>query len=392
MDINPGEGLHYLDNAATTFPKPESVLQAAVHFCATACVNPGRSTFDLAMEAESMLDDCRTALSNFFGGSDPNRLVFGYNATDALNLAIYGMLRKGGHVVSTQLEHNSVLRPIAHCEDEFGASATFLPFNGNGYVDPDDVRKAIGKDTKLVVVNHASNVLGTVQPVAEIGAICREAGVPFLIDAAQSAGVIPIDMKSMNIDMVAFTGHKSLMGPMGIGGLCVGEGVELAHTRAGGTGVKSAVRRHLDEYPFRLEFGTPNMMGIAGLFSGVAFIAKRGGVEKIHAEEMKLAQVLWETLRATEGVTLYCADSLDQRTPVFSFNFDGTDPAQAGTRLDVDYSVACRTGLHCAPLVHEGIGTAPAGAVRFSLGPLTLMEDVEAAAKAVRSLAAELRA
>ncbi len=390
MDIDPGKGLHYLDNAATTFPKPESVLEAAVHFCATACVNPGRSTFDLAMEAESMLDDTRATLSNFFGGSDPNRLVFGYNATDAMNLAIFGRLRHGGHVVSTQLEHNSVLRPIAHCVDDFGARSTLVPFDGRGYVDPDAIGKAIEKDTRLVVVNHASNVIGTVQPVSEIGAICREAGVPFLIDAAQSAGVIPIDMKSMNIDMVAFTGHKSLMGPMGIGGLCVGEGVELAHTRAGGTGVKSAVRRHLDEYPFRLEYGTPNMMGIAGLFSGIAFIADHGGVAKIHAEEMKLARVLWDALRETEGVTLYCADSLEHRTPVFSFNFDGVDPAQAGTRLDVDYSVACRTGLHCAPLVHKAIGTAPSGAVRFSVGPLTKLADVEAGAEAVKGLMKEI--
>ncbi len=179
MELYTGEGLHYLDNAATTFPKPESVLQQAVKFCATACVNPGRSTFDLALEAETMLDDARKKMMTFFNGTDPNRLVFGYNATDALNLAIFGMMKRGGHVVSTHLEHNSVLRPIAHCEDEHGARSTLVPFDEAGYVDPDDVRRAIEGDTKLVVVNHGSNVLGTVQPVKEIGAICREAGVPF---------------------------------------------------------------------------------------------------------------------------------------------------------------------------------------------------------------------
>lgn len=388
MEFPLGHGLHYLDNAATTFPKPESVLQHAVTFCASACVNPGRSTFDLAVEAETMLLEARQKLTKLFGGKDPNRLTFGYNATDALNLVIFGIMRHGGHVVTTRLEHNSVLRPVAHCEDEFGAEATFVPFDGDGFVDPDDVRKAIRPDTKLVVVNHGSNVLGVVQAVGEIGAVCREAGVTFCIDAAQTAGVIPIDMQAMHIDIVAFTGHKSLLGPMGIGGLCVGQGVEIGHSRAGGTGVKSAQRLHLDEYPYRLEFGTPNMMGIAGLSKGVDFIEQQGGVQRVHAREMELAAILWEGLRTTDKVTLYCAKHLERRTPVFSFNIDGMDPSQVGTRLDVDFDVACRTGLHCAPLVHEDIGTAPDGAVRLSIGPLTKEEDVRAAVDAVRELAA----
>jgi cysteine desulfurase family protein len=391
FSLDAGQNLHYLDNAATTFPKPKSVLETAVKFCATACVNPGRSTFDLALEAETMLLGARTSLSRLFGGTDPERLVFGYNATDALNLVIFGILRNGGHVVSTRLEHNSVLRPIAHCVDDFGAESTLVPFDGRGYVDPQDIRRAIRPDTKLVIVNHGSNVIGTVQPVAEVGAVCRDAGVPLCIDAAQTAGVFPIDMQAMNIDIVAFTGHKSLLGPMGIGGLCVGEGVDIPHSRGGGTGVASAHRRHLDEYPFRLEYGTPNMMGIAGLSKGVEYIESQGGVEAIHRREMKLARILWEGLRATEGVTLFCADSLEQRTPVFSFLIDGLDPAQAGTRLDVDFNVACRTGLQCAPLVHEDIGTAPEGTIRFSLGPLTEERDVRAGVEAVQELAAEKR-
>ena len=391
MDVDPGKALHYLDNASTTFPKPAQVMEAMAQFWASACVSPGRSTFDLATVADSVLGGCRKKLNDLFNGPGPERVVFGYNATDALNLAIFGMLKGGGHVVSTRLEHNSVLRPIAHCVDDFKARATLVPFDARGYVDPDDVRKAIEKDTRLVVVSHASNVLGTVQPVSEIGAICREAGVPFCIDAAQSAGVIPIDMKEMNVDLVAFTGHKSLLGPMGIGGLCVGAGVDIPHTRAGGTGVQSAARRHLDEYPFRLEYGTPNMLGIMGLSRSVAFIAEQGGVAAVHARELELAKVLLKALRETDGVTAYCADSLERRTAVFAFNFQGMDPAQAGTRLDVDYDVACRTGLHCAPLVHELIGTAPDGAVRFSVGPLTTMADVEAGARAIQALAAEVR-
>ncbi|MBI4703354.1 MAG: aminotransferase class V-fold PLP-dependent enzyme [Deltaproteobacteria bacterium] len=391
MHADAAKGLHYLDNAATTFPKPESVLQTAVKFCASACVNPGRSTFDLAIEAEDMLRQARTKLTRLFGGTDPNRLVFGYNATDGLNLVIFGMLRRGGHVVSTRLEHNSVLRPIAHCVDDFGAQATLVPFDGHGYVDPDDVRRAIRPDTKLVVVDHASNVIGTVQPVREIGAICREREVPLCIDAAQTGGMVPIDMQAMMVDIVAFTGHKSLLGPMGIGGLCVGPDIEIEHSRAGGTGVNSARRRHLEEYPYRLEFGTPNMMGIAGLASGVDFIEQRGGVAAVYEREMALARILWEGLRETDGVTLYCADSLAARTPVFSFNIAGFDPAEAGARLDVDFNVACRTGLQCAPLVHETIGTSPAGTVRFSLGPFTTEADVRAGVAAVRELAAERR-
>ncbi len=391
MEIDPGAGLHYLDNAATTFPKPATVLQAMIDFATTAGVTPGRSTFDLAMVAESMVDGCRKAICDLFHGPSPDRVVFGHNATDALNLVIFGLLGRGGHAVSTRLEHNSVLRPIAHCVDDAGARATLVPFDGRGYIDPDDVKRAIQPDTRLVVITHASNVLGTVQPVAEIGAICRAAGVPLCLDASQSAGVVPIDMNAMHLDVVAFTGHKSLIGPTGTGGLCVGESVEIPLTRAGGTGVKSAARRHLEEYPLRLEYGTPNTIGIAGLARGLALIAEQGGVEAVHAREMALARVLWQALAETDGVTTYCAESLENRTPVFAFNFDGMDPAQAGARLDVDFDVACRTGLHCAPLVHESLGTAPAGSVRFSVGALTTRADVDAGAAAIRALAKEIR-
>ena len=386
-----GGGPHYLDNASTTFPKPPEVLRAMVDFAAAAGVTPARSASDLAMVAESMVEGCRRAVCALFHGPRPDRVVFGHNATDALNLVILGLLSDGGHVVSTRLEHNSVLRPIAHCMDEFGARATLLPFDGRGAVDPDDVRRAIRKDTRLVVLNHASNVLGTIQPVAAIGAVCRAAGVPLCLDAAQSAGAVPIDMRAMHVDVVAFTGHKSLLGPTGTGGLCVGEGVEIPLTRAGGTGVRSAERRHPADYPLRLEYGTPNTMGIAGLARGLAFLAERGGVGAIRAREMELARVLHQALRETGGVTLYGDGPLKDRTPVFACNFDGLDPAEAGARLDVDHDVVCRTGLHCAPLLHESLGTAPAGAVRFSIGPLTTRADVEAGAAAIRALAAEVR-
>jgi cysteine desulfurase family protein len=392
METHLAKGLHYLDNAATVFPKPAPVLQAMVDFAASAGVAPGRSVFDLATVAESMIEDCRRAICDLFHGPRPDRVVFAHNATDALNLVIFGLLRHGGHVVSTRLEHNSVLRPIAHCVDDYGARATLVRFDGRGYVDPDDVQNAIEADTRLVVINHASNVLGTVQPIAAIGAVCRAAGVPLCVDASQSAGLVPIDMQAMHVDIVAFTGHKSLLGPTGTGGLCVGEGVEIPHTRAGGTGVESVARRHLDEYPFRLEYGTPNAMGIAGLRRGLAYIEEQGGCAAMWAREMELTRWLSQAIAETVGVTTYCAhESTDNRTPVVSFNIDGMDPAEAGARLDVDFDIACRTGLHCAPLVHASLGTAPAGSVRFSIGPFTTRADVEAGVEAVRALAADVR-
>lgn len=383
--------VHYLDNASTTHPKPASILEGLLQFCSAGCLSPGRSGFDLALGAQEMVSDTRRRMCRLLGGTDPNRLVFGYNATDALNLVIFGILRRGGHVVASRLDHNAVLRPIAHCVDDFGATVTLVGFDRRGYIDPGDVARAIRPDTKLVVLTHGSNVLGTVQPVAEVGAICRERGVPFCIDAAQTAGMIPIDMRAMHVDMVAFTGHKSLLGPMGIGGLCVGPDVVIPHSRAGGTGVKSAERRQPEEYPYRLECGTPNVMGITGLHRGLEYIESQGGPAAIHAREMRLAEILWRGLREIDGVTLYGAEDLEARTPVFAFNIRGFDCEEAGRRLDTDFHVACRTGLHCAPLVHEGIGTAPRGAIRFSLGPLTEPEDVEAGLAGVRALAAERR-
>jgi selenocysteine lyase/cysteine desulfurase len=238
--------LIYFDNAATAWPKPESVYQFMIDFYRCTGVNPGRSGFDLALEAGSLLDRLRKRLTKFFGGDEdaPERLCFGYNATDALNLIIAGSLASGDHVITTNLEHNSVIRPINHLVRDGGVTATFVSFDGAGFVDPDDIARAIRPNTRLVIVNHGSNVIGTVQPVKEIGRICRERGITFAIDTAQTAGVIPISMKEMNIDVLAFTGHKALMGCMGIGGLCVRQHVHLRQTRSGGTGVRSAYPYH----------------------------------------------------------------------------------------------------------------------------------------------------
>ncbi|MDF1562562.1 MAG: aminotransferase class V-fold PLP-dependent enzyme [Deltaproteobacteria bacterium] len=390
MDVDPAEGLRYLDHASTSFPTLPGVLEAMHDFGLRACVSPGRATYDLGLVADTMVQDCRRALARLFGAPDPDRIVFGLNATDALNLAIAGRLGGGGHVITTRLEHNSVLRPLAHLADERGVEVTLIDFGGQGLIDPDDVREALRPDTRLVILTHASNVLGTVQPVAEVGALCREAGVPLLVDAAQSAGLLSIDVQAMQIDLLAFTGHKALLGPTGVGGLVVAPGIELHHSRVGGTGADSISRRHLEGYPHRLEAGTPNLLGIAGLAAALAHLEAEGGPAARHAREQALHERLWEGLNAIEGVTLLGPDtagSTRDRVPLLSFLLAGMDPAQVGTRLDVDHAVACRTGLHCAPLCHERLGTTPEGAVRFSLGWTTTADDLEACLQAVRELA-----
>jgi cysteine desulfurase family protein len=381
------EKLIYLDNGATSFPKPEEVYSFMDKFYRNFGVNPGRSGYDMCMEAGEVVEDTRKMLMEFFnGGTDPNRLCFSYNSTDALNIIIFGLLGKGDHAISTTLEHNSVLRPLYHLSQDEGVEVDYVDFNEKGFIDPDDIKKRFKKNTKLVIVNHASNVIGTVQPIKEIGKYCRENGIVFAIDASQSAGKIPIDMEEMNIDIVAFTGHKSLLGPTGIGGLYVREGVDVNLTRAGGTGVRSAVRTHLYEYPYRLEYGTLNTVGVAGLHAGVKWVQEQG-MEKLHDHEMKLTAMLREGLKDEEGITLYCQEDLENHISVFLFNVDGMEALNTGTLMDVDYNIACRTGLHCAPLVHEGIGTIPIhGAVRFGVGPFNTEDHIKEAIEAVKEI------
>lgn len=380
------ENLIYLDNGATSFPKPDEVYTFMDSFYRNFGVNPGRSGYDLCMETGALVDNTRRMLADFFNGHDPNRLCFSYNSTDALNLIIFGMLQRGDHAVTTTIEHNSVLRPLYHQNKSNGVEIDYVPFDADGFVDPDDIKRKLKSNTRLVIVNHASNVIGTLQPVGAIGRICRELGVPFAIDASQSAGKVPIDIDKLNIDIVAFTGHKSLLGPTGIGGLYVGEGIEIRHTRAGGTGVRSAERLHLDEYPYRLEYGTGNVVGIAGLHAGLKWIAGKG-IDNIHRHEMKLARMLRDGLGELEGVSLYCQADLADHIAVVSFNIDGMEALDTGTLLDGEYNIACRTGLHCAPLVHEQLGTDKiGGSVRMGIGPFNTEDHIKAAIEAVAEI------
>ena len=380
------ENLIYLDNAATSYPKPEEVYTFMDSFYRDFGVNPGRSGYDLCMETGALVDQSRKMLADFFNGNDATRLCFSYNSTDALNLVIFGMLEQGDHAITTTLEHNSVLRPLYHLSKLNGVEVDYIPFDTNGFVDPEDFRRKIKTNTRLVIVNHASNVIGTVQPVEAIGRICRECGVALALDASQSAGKVPINIEQSHIDIVAFTGHKSLLGPTGIGGLYVREGIDIRHTRAGGTGVRSAQRMHLDEYPYRLEYGTGNVVGIAGLHAGLNWIQEKG-IEKLYDHEMKLTRMLTDGLKELDGVSLHCQDNLTDHISVISFNIDTLEALDAGTLLDGEYNIACRTGLHCAPLVHEQLGTAQnGGSVRMSIGPFNTEDDIKTAIEAVKEI------
>ncbi len=378
----------YLDNSATSFPKPEAVYDFMCSFYRKHGVNPGRSGFDAALETEEVVFNTRKLLTDLFnGGDDPNRLTFSYNATDSLNLILLGLAEKGDHVVTTMLEHNSVLRPLYHLSIDGITEVTHVPFDNDGFIDPDDIRKAIKKSTRMVVINHASNVIGSVQPIAEIGAICREKGVILVVDGCQSAGAIEVDMQAMNIDILVFTGHKCLMGPTGIGGSYVREGINIRHTRYGGTGVRSAHPTHLEEYPYRLECGTLNLIGVAGLHAGVSWI-KEQGIAELHRKEMALWKRLRDGIESIRGVTTYCASSEINRNPVLSFNIEGFEAGDVGTMLDVDYNIASRTGLQCAPLVHRHIGTEEIkGTVRLSIGRFTTPEEIDTTISAIDEIA-----
>jgi cysteine desulfurase family protein len=389
---------YYLDNAATTWPKPEAVYTYMDRFFRGYGVNPGRAGHELAVEAERMIVETRRMLAAFFGfGGDPNRVVFTQNATDSLNMVLFGLLHAGDPAVSTRLEHNSVLRPLNHLERDHGVGVTLVGRDGRGYVDPDDVRRAITPRTRVVVVNHASNVLGSVQDLDTIGAIAREAGVTFVVDSCQSAGVLPIDMDASGIDVLAFTGHKGLFGPMGIGGMLVREGVEIRAARVGGTGVDSISPYQPDDYPYHLEAGTVSIPGIAGLNAAQHWFASLGreqaGDEALphaeacrralrHVEEIELGHVrrLASALHAMDGVTVYGPDGNGPRVATLAVNVDGMPADQAGIMLDADHAVCVRAGLHCAPLVHEDERTVDRkGAVRLAPGYFTDDEDVDQA-------------
>ncbi len=381
----------YLDNAATSWPKPPQVLAAMARFLTEVGANPGRSGHRLSVEAGRIVYAAREAVAELFHAPDPLRVVFGMNATEGLNLALRGLLRPGDHVVTSSMEHNSVMRPLRALERE-GVSVTVVPCSPEGFLDPRAVLEALRPETRLVVLNHASNVTGTLLPVAEVGRALQRMGGPLLlVDAAQSGGAVPIDMQADGIDLLAFTGHKSLYGPMGTGGLIIGERVPLEEFRPllrGGTGSRSEWEEQPDFLPDMCESGTPNGVGLAGLEAGVRWVLEQG-VEAIRAHEVELSQHLSDGLREIPGVTVYGPDDAHLRTAVVSFNIAGMELSEVGMRLDEEFGIMCRVGLHCAPAAHRTIGTFPVGTVRFALGAFNTREEVDAALRAVARLARE---
>jgi cysteine desulfurase family protein len=378
----------YLDNAATSWPKPPTVGRAIGEFLATSAGNPGRSAHRLSLAAARIVYDLREALAAFFGLADPLRLVFTSGVTEAINLVLAGLLEPGDHVVTSHIEHNAVMRPLRALE-QAGVRLTVVPTAADGSLDPDDVRAALRSETRLVVINHASNVSGTILPVAEVGAVVRAHGSLLLVDTAQTAGVLPIDMQAMNIDLLAFTGHKGLLGPTGTGGLLIGERVDTRKMRPlkrGGTGSRSEFEEQPEFLPDKYEAGTPNTVGLAGLAPALEYVRRRG-VEALRQHEMALTQQLLDGLRAIPGVRLFGPCDPARQVAVVSFTLDGWTVSEIGMQLDEQHEVLCRPGLHCAPAAHRALGSFPGGTVRFAPGPFTTATEVQTAIAAVARLA-----
>lgn len=386
---------YYFDNAATTWPKPEPVYAFMDSFFRSHGVSPGRAGHTLAIEAEQMVLETRRHLATFFGfNGDAQRVVFTQNATDSLNLALFGLLSKGDHVITTRVEHNSVIRPLNHLERDNDVKVTRLHADAEGYVDPDDIRNALRPETRVVVINHASNVLGAVQDLAAIAEVVRDHPAKLVLDTAQSAGVLPIAMSDLGIDVLTFTGHKGLFGPMGIGGLIVAQDVSLPPGRVGGTGVDSIAPFQPENYPYHLEAGTLNLSGIAGLHAAQEWFAKLGrddasdssldhrtacvrALGRVEHQEVAHARRLFDALDAMTGVTVYGPRGNRPRVATLSFNIDAIPADQVGEMLDADHHLCVRAGLHCAPHVHEDLGTvAQKGAVRLSPGYFTDDDDI----------------
>jgi cysteine desulfurase family protein len=379
----------YFDNAATSWPKPAAVLDAMSFFMTEVGANPGRSAHRLSIEAGRIVYETREVLARLFHVADPLRMAFGLNVTEALNLALRGLLRSGDHVVTSSMEHNSVMRPLRALEEAGVVEIQVVPCSSEGFLDPADVESALRPETKMIVLNHASNVVGTVLPVAEAGEIARRHDTLLLVDAAQTAGAYPLDMEGMNIDLLAFTGHKALFGPQGTGGLCIGERVEaeqIEPVKRGGTGSRSEREEQPAFLPDRCESGTPNAVGLAGLRAGVEFVLQQG-VEAIRAHEAGLTRRLLAGLMEIDGVTVYGSQDAELQTATVSFNVEGLEPSEVGPKLDEGYGVMSRVGLHCAPAAHRTIGTFPVGTVRFGLSYFNTAEEVDAAVSAVREIA-----
>lgn len=378
----------YFDNAATTFPKPESVYRAVDSCLRNFCANPGRGGHKLSLQSGRVLLEARELISELFNVNSPENIVLTHNATEALNLALKGFLKKDSNVITTSMEHNSVIRPLKALE-RYGINTTIVQCNEQGEIDVCDIEKEIRKETVLIATTHASNVVGTILPIEEIGALAKRYKLDFLVDASQTAGVFEIDADKMNISMLAFTGHKGLMGPQGTGGLYVRKGLALNPLKEGGTGSMSESLYQPEIMPDRFESGTHNTPGIAGLCAGISFI-KDKGINNIRAHELELARCFMDGLKELKGVKVYGTRELNKQAPVISINIGSIGSSEISYILDQTFDIATRSGLHCAPLAHKTLGTLEQGTVRFSFSYFNSKEQIYEALDAVKHITREL--
>jgi len=379
----------YLDHGATSFPKPECVHQAIESFMRECGGSPGRGSHRKAREADAVVLETRRALAALLGVTNPERIVLTGNATESLNLAILGFVKPGDHVVLTDLEHNAVARPLWKLQSSRGVEISVVQSNHEGFVDPVAVAAAIRRETRLICCTHVNNVLGTIQPIADIADVASRREIPVLVDASQSAGLVRIDVEAMGVDLLAFTGHKALLGPPGTGGLYVREGLSIEPLKFGGTGVRSENLVQPDSMPEGYEAGTANASGIAGLGAAVNYVAARG-VESIRAHEVCLNELFMESLSAIPGATVYGPSSAAGKVGITSLNLEGLDPIEVGRLLDRRFGVLVRAGLHCSALTHTKLRTQNRGAMRFSFGYSSTQDEVECALDALHQITATI--
>ncbi len=376
----------YLDNAATSYPKPQKVYEAVENTLRNIGGNPGRSGHRMALEANRIVFEARELIGELFSIEDSSNIIFTSNATEALNLGIKGVLREGDHVITSSMEHNSVTRPLKSLELTRGIRVTKVRASGEGYINPKEIENSITERTRMIILTHASNVIGSVVPIEEVGEIAKKRNILFMVDAAQTAGLLPIDISRLNIDLMACPGHKGLYGPQGTGFLYIREGLDINPLIEGGTGGNSASETQPEDPPERYESGTLNTPGIAGLMEGVRFILKQG-IKRIREHEEELTLRFIEGLKRIKNVILYGPDLGEERVPLVSFNLKGQDPSHVGYLLDTRYDIYVRTGLHCSPDAHRTIGTFPEGTVRVSFSYFNRVEDVEYLLKALKEIA-----
>ncbi|AOT69241.1 aminotransferase class V-fold PLP-dependent enzyme [Geosporobacter ferrireducens] len=378
----------YLDNAATSFPKPPEVAKAVYEYMMHNGATAGRGAYERAMEADRMVYEARKLVAELFHFNDPKKVIFTANVTEALNLAMYGMLKQGDHVITSSLEHNAVWRCLKTLERDRGISISTIPATKEGFTNPDDIAKAIRHNTALIIFTHASNVLGTLQPIREIGAIARQHKIPFMVDAAQTAGVCPIHIEEDHIDLLAFTGHKSLLGPMGTGGLIVNWDGKIRPLKHGGTGGDSAYEYQPEYYPNKLETGTLNVSGIVGLREALRFI-RNEGLENVLKKEKEIIAYALNRLSEVKDIIIYGPKDVEKIVGVISFNIKGISGEDIAYRLDQEYGIMIRVGLHCAPTAHCVIETEKEGTMRIGIGYFNEKSDIDSLVEALKKISGD---